>query len=364
MEKSDAEKPLTYLQREVRKNNSFVFVSYSHRNDREVYDTLHRLYDLGVNYWYDAEFKFGDKWDSRAIEQLEKKDCVGAIVFVSNQTIISDACHKEVIKLIELNKELKNKTIIPVLIGYNEPMKAYEDTKKKIENKEFDDIIKNNNFYSIDEKIEAFKIITGDNTVISPSYSCDDYKWIDGLVESLSLLGVVEKQMFYLQNTFFTSKLDTKFDNSKNTYVLNLGSYPFDIDGNEEKIVWNAVWQEKNILTLVSEYVIDYDFKDNIENIIENVKNSFEKMDFIEYIGLIDKYQLEQYKEYIGKFITTDYADSKRGQLLKLNYIKCNESDKEYELVNVNGTKYEEVNKTSDNNYGVRLILKINIEKI
>lgn len=363
MQDKEEKKPLTYLDREVRKNDNFVFISYSHRNN-ETIDTLYRLFDHGVNYWYDVKFKPGDKWDNEAIRQLRKDNCVGAIVFISNFTIISDACHKEIIEMIEISKENKNFSIIPVLIGYNAPARAYDDTKNRVENGEFEENIKSNKQFSLEEKIEAFKVITGGNSVISPSYSSEDYKWLDGLVDTLGLLGIVEKQMFYLQNTPFTSKLDTRLDHSKNAYILNYGSYPFDIEGNDEIITWIVIWQERNILTLVSEYVLDYDFKDNIEGVLESIKNSFKQSDFIIEMGIIDDNQLELYKEYIGRFVSTDYADSKRGQLIKLNFIKKVDAENQYLLVNTNGSKYVVVNKTSCNNYGIRLMMKINIEKI
>lgn len=363
MASNEEKKPKTYLDRELRKNDNFVFISYSHRNN-EVFDVLYRLFDFGVNYWYDVKFKPGDKWDSEARKQLRKDNCVGAIVFVSNQTIISDACHEEILEMIDLNKETMKISVIPVLIGYNEPAKAYEDTINRVNNGEFEDIVKNNKKYTLDEKIEAFKVITGGNTVISPSYSSEDYKWMDGVIDKLGSLGVVEKQMFYLQNTSFKSKLNTRLEHGKNAYILNLGTYPYDVDGNEEVITWVAIWQEKNIVTLVSEYVLDYDVKENIDDVIDNVKNTFERSDFIDYIGIIDENQLEQYKEYIGKFISTDYADTRRWQLLKLNYIKKVDTENDYATVNINGSKYIEVNKTDDNNYGIRLIMKINIEKI
>lgn len=357
-------KPKVYTDREKRKNNSFIFISYSHR-DKEVMDVLYRLFDAGVNYWYDVEFKAGDQWDAEAKKQMRNMNCIGAIIFASNQTVISDACHEEVAEMIEL-KETRERgfSTIPILIGYTEPAKVYEDTRNRIAKGEFEENIKNNKKYTLDEKIEAFEVITAGNKVISPRYSAEDYKWLDGVVDTLRQLGVVEEQMFYLKNTPFTTKLHAKFDPQKNTYILEFGSYPFDADVNEEKITWKAIWQEKNIVTLVSEYVLDYDFKDNVENVIEAITNSFDRTEFIEEIGIINEKQLEQYKEYIGEFITTDYADVKRGQLLKLNFIKKTNTDNEYVLVNVNGSRYDEINKISKNNYGIRLIMKINNEKI
>ena len=68
--------PCTYLDRgESRVNPRYLFVSYSHKDKKEVYSTLEMLYQEGINYWYDTELDPGDKWNQKVEKILKNDNC-------------------------------------------------------------------------------------------------------------------------------------------------------------------------------------------------------------------------------------------------------------------------------------------------
>ena len=347
--------PNTYLDRKTRKSKNFLFISYVHKDQEQTYDALNKLFEKGVNYWYDKEFEIGDDWYEKACEQLDSKYCTGVIVFVSKHTLVSDACYKELLKIDSLKDKLR---VYPIILEYPSLEDAYEDIikNKMIYNK-------NNREFTINEKIDLFRKVVGDNSTIFATYSREDNLWIDKFVDNLEKHGFVDKQVFNLDNTKFMTVL--KGERNGTDYRLYMGKYYVDTDDIKDKILWRVVQQSDTKVLLVSEYVLDYENKQEVDFRVNEIFKTIEHSECVESFDVLDEDNLITYKEYISSFINTDYADTRRVQSLKLNYIKCEKDGEEYyKFCNTNGTLYEIKNQLQDNNYGIRLFMTLDLSKI
>lgn len=90
-------KPNVYSERESHvKNEKYLFVSYSHRDGDFVYDKLNKLYDMGLNFWYDREIGAGKSWSKEAEDAMMNENCIGIIFFLSYHSVLSDAISQEI----------------------------------------------------------------------------------------------------------------------------------------------------------------------------------------------------------------------------------------------------------------------------
>ena len=88
-------------------NDKYVFISYSHKNNRKVLNILKDLQKEGYRIWFDQGIKGGDNWRNILLEKI--KDCTEFIVFVSKQSVVSEYV-KEEVKLAINTKE----RVIPI----------------------------------------------------------------------------------------------------------------------------------------------------------------------------------------------------------------------------------------------------------
>ncbi len=89
--------PKTYLNRTgLSPRAKYLFVSYSHKSAQVVYDDLLGLYDLGLNFWYDAELRSGDIWNKIVEERLADPNCCGAVFFFDENCLSGDAIETEI----------------------------------------------------------------------------------------------------------------------------------------------------------------------------------------------------------------------------------------------------------------------------
>lgn len=64
----------------------FVFISYSHRDFKQVVADLVQLKHCGVRLWYDRSIIYGEPWDEKALEIIDKPNCVGVFVYISHNS--------------------------------------------------------------------------------------------------------------------------------------------------------------------------------------------------------------------------------------------------------------------------------------
>lgn len=71
----------------------YIFVSYSHRDDREVIPVVERLQEMGFRIWYDEGIEAGSEWADSVARHL--KDCELFVSFISSSYLDSFNCKRE-----------------------------------------------------------------------------------------------------------------------------------------------------------------------------------------------------------------------------------------------------------------------------
>lgn len=76
-------------------NGPFVFVSYSHANHTLLQADLKRMHALKVALWYDRAIVPSEDWYKRATTVMSHPNCVGAVFYISKQSLLSMPCYRE-----------------------------------------------------------------------------------------------------------------------------------------------------------------------------------------------------------------------------------------------------------------------------
>ena len=72
----------------------FVFVSYSHADETEVYSLLQGLVEAGINVWFDKGITPGARWTESLARAID--DCAAFLLIVSPRSVDSEHCVNEV----------------------------------------------------------------------------------------------------------------------------------------------------------------------------------------------------------------------------------------------------------------------------
>ena len=80
----------------VREDQNYIFISYSHKDYKQVYSDLADLYDAGVRFWYDRGLKPGKDWDAMVLEKIQSQRCSGVIFYLSKNLYLSPAIKREI----------------------------------------------------------------------------------------------------------------------------------------------------------------------------------------------------------------------------------------------------------------------------
>ena len=83
----------------------YYFVSYSHKDYKEVLKDLLLLEEKGINIWYDAEMHIGENWQEVAEIYISKFQCKGVIFYLSKNSLSSKACNEEIAYVLDHNKQ-------------------------------------------------------------------------------------------------------------------------------------------------------------------------------------------------------------------------------------------------------------------
>jgi len=93
-----------------------IFISYSRRN-RKYTERLASYLEKSFDVWYDKEIHLGTDWWNKIVKEIEK--CDHFIFLISESSVISEYCLKEVELAYELNKH-----IVPIQIQKTVPLPA------------------------------------------------------------------------------------------------------------------------------------------------------------------------------------------------------------------------------------------------
>lgn len=84
-------------------NESYIFVSYSHKDKNQVLEVIDKLIKEGHRIWYDEGIDPGTEWDENIANHIE--NCDGFIAFISTNYINSDNCKDELNFARDLEKD-------------------------------------------------------------------------------------------------------------------------------------------------------------------------------------------------------------------------------------------------------------------
>lgn len=82
----------------------YIFISYAHKDSRQVTAVIEALQRGGYRVWYDKGIEAGTEWPEYIAEHLEACECF--IAFLSESALASHNCRQEINRACDLNKKL------------------------------------------------------------------------------------------------------------------------------------------------------------------------------------------------------------------------------------------------------------------
>lgn len=76
-------------------DKDYVFVSYSHKDYKEVFADLWLLSEQRIPFWYDHSIQAGDDWSNNAEEHLSSYYCKGVVFYLSKNSLSSKSVIEE-----------------------------------------------------------------------------------------------------------------------------------------------------------------------------------------------------------------------------------------------------------------------------
>ena len=81
---------------EISNEQAFLFISYSHKDYKEVYADLAAMEQSGIKFWYDEGLRAGKHWDEEVKSILLHPCCKGVIFFISENLFLSKSVNQEI----------------------------------------------------------------------------------------------------------------------------------------------------------------------------------------------------------------------------------------------------------------------------
>jgi hypothetical protein len=75
----------------------YIFISYSHKDYKQVYCDLAELYQSDIPFWYDAGLPAGKNWDDVVREKMTDPRCAGVIFYLSEHLFLSHSIQTEIL---------------------------------------------------------------------------------------------------------------------------------------------------------------------------------------------------------------------------------------------------------------------------
>ena len=79
----------------VSHTEEYLFISYSHRDYKDVFKDLTLLQREGVNIWYDKSLVPGRDWEAEAEQSISNYHCIGVIFYISMNSLSSASIERE-----------------------------------------------------------------------------------------------------------------------------------------------------------------------------------------------------------------------------------------------------------------------------
>ena len=81
---------------QISEEQDYIFISYSHRDYKQVYSDLAYMYAAGVRFWYDSGLTAGKDWYTEAADKILNPRCSGVVFYLSENLFLSRAVMKEI----------------------------------------------------------------------------------------------------------------------------------------------------------------------------------------------------------------------------------------------------------------------------
>ncbi len=82
----------------------YVFVSYSHRDEKIVFEEIRGLQELGVKVWYDARILAGSEWSDALANAIS--GCARFLYFITPSSVATENCRRELNHAIEEGRSI------------------------------------------------------------------------------------------------------------------------------------------------------------------------------------------------------------------------------------------------------------------
>ena len=94
---------------------NYIFVSYSHKDTDKVFPLLRKLTENGYRIWYDEGIDPGTEWPESIAKHLA--DCKVCLSFISNSSVKSTNCRREINYALARNKDFLSVVLEPVMMS-------------------------------------------------------------------------------------------------------------------------------------------------------------------------------------------------------------------------------------------------------
>lgn len=92
----------------LKKDQNYIFISYSHRDYKKVYQDLADLRESGVSFWFDEGLPAGESWIKAVRRRLGDPRCRGVIFYLSDNLFLSASLQTEINLVCGSEAEEKN----------------------------------------------------------------------------------------------------------------------------------------------------------------------------------------------------------------------------------------------------------------
>lgn len=320
--------PPDYRDRMGRSNPRYFFISYSHKDEDIVYETLEDLFSSGINYLYDRELTAGDVWNEEVKAMITSDDCAGCIFFISENFLKvnanADATLQEV-KIANQRREqdpsFKN---IPVRVSADMNEKGSVALDAFI----FNVVSQNLNRHLLENANHFYNLSKNDTTIYC---SINDTSKLKDAAEKAR---VIDFNPVYIRGTPL-EKIITHYQSTDGEHHLKCGLYPQHNSGKEDSIIWDLIGEENTKLFFLSHNALTFCDKDKVEIALNelNIKIQNQLSDMNYRLDLLDQNILKLFSAHISRTIPTDFADVERKQVLRVFWIN-DLSNEGYMLIN------------------------------
>lgn len=81
---------------EIDEKQNYIFISYSHRDYKQVFSDLALMYEKGVRFWYDYDLVAGKNWNKEAFKKIRDPRCSGVVFYLSENLFLSQSVIEEI----------------------------------------------------------------------------------------------------------------------------------------------------------------------------------------------------------------------------------------------------------------------------